>query len=153
MKHTILIVEDNSVKKAEIEKALLSSFQIDIHSTQSIAQAYRAIEGKPWDLIILDMTFQVSQSTGSGLAKEPLAGIELLQYLSRKRNRVPVIVATQHTVFSSSELPSIDSIEKLNDLLRRVFPENYKAIIYVNLVEEGWKVQLCNVVRGIFEDV
>jgi CheY-like chemotaxis protein len=152
MKYTVLIVEDNAVKKAEIEKALLATFSIDFHSTQSIAQAYRAIEGKSWDLIILDMNFQVSQSTGSGLAKEPLAGIELLQYLSRRKNRVPVIVATQHTVFSSSELPPIDSIEKLDNLLKRVFPENYRTTIYVNLVEEHWRAQLCSAVRSVFQN-
>src|SRR5687767_3896574 len=104
-KRSVLIVEDNAGKRAEIERALPSRYDFDPLFAPSIAQAYRAIEKKPWDLIILDMTFQVAQTPGHESAKEALAGVELLQFMARRRVSVPVIVATQHSSFSSVEMP------------------------------------------------
>lgn len=138
---SVLIVEDNATKRAEIEKALPPRFAFQVRSTPSIAQAYRALAGQTWDLVILDMTFQVSQSGGGELSKEALAGVELLQYMSRSRLSAPVIVATQHSSFPTPEIPGIDSIDKLHQLLADLFPANYRMTVQVDLSEEAWKAR------------
>jgi DNA-binding NtrC family response regulator len=139
--HSVLIVEDNATKRGEIEKALPAPFVFDVQSTPSISQAYRAIAGKPYSLIILDMTFHVSQSAGHEMSKEAIAGIELLQFMTRRRIQAPVIVATQHTTFSTPDMPAIDSIEKLHALLIKLFPANYRMTVQVDLSEESWKTR------------
>jgi CheY-like chemotaxis protein len=143
----VLIVEDNKTKRVEIEKALPPGIDFDVNSTPSIAQAYRALANKPWDIVILDMTFHVAQSAGQESAKEALAGVEMLQFITQRRIAVPVVVATQHRVFSTPEMPGIDSIEKLDQLLQSLFPENYRGIVEVDLAEEGWKRDLQDAIR------
>lgn len=139
---TAFIIEDNNLKCKEIERALKAPLALDIHSTPSIAQAYRALVNKEWDLVVLDMTFQVSQGGGREIAKEALAGVEILQFMARRRILSPVIVATQHTSFVAPGLPAIDSIEGLHALLTRLFPLNYRDTIHVDLSEESWKARL-----------
>lgn len=138
----ILIVEDNQTKRLEIEKSIKSSMEADVIGASSIRQAYSSLEHKRWDLIVLDMTFQVTQSAGHESAKEALAGIEILQFISRRQIETPVVVATQHSSFSSLDMPGIDSVQKLDDLLRDLFPENYRSVVEVDLSEETWKFTL-----------
>lgn len=141
-RYEVLIVEDNLTKQQEIINALPPAFREGVLTTPSIANAYRSVANKPFDLVILDMTFQVSNEGGGAIAKESLAGVEVLQYMARMRIRTPVIVATQHTNFHTVELPDIDSIDKLDDLLRDLFPLNYVATVHVDLSGEDWKQRL-----------
>jgi CheY-like chemotaxis protein len=141
----ILLVEDNPQKQAKIEDAL-SGFEI--LATRSIAGAYRLISGD-WDVVVLDMTFQVGQTRGHESTKEALAGIELLQFMASRAIPIPVVVATSHSSFSSAEIPGIDSVQKLHELLKSAFPENYRETVEVNISEE-WKSTLRTaVVRAI----
>jgi CheY-like chemotaxis protein len=148
-----LIVEDNKTKRVEIEKALPPSIDFEVQSTPSIAQAYRALANKPYDIVILDMTFHVAQGEGQESAKEALAGVEMLQFITQRRIAVPVVVATQHRVFSTPEMPGIDSIEKLDAMLLSLFPDNYRGIVEVDLAEEGWKRHLQEAVLRALKEV
>jgi CheY-like chemotaxis protein len=139
---SVFIVEDNQSKLLEIKKALPNVFRHDVTDTSSIAGAYRLIANREFDLVILDMTFQVSNSKGKQVAKESLAGIEVLQYMDRKNITAPVIVATQHTSFHTPEISGIDSISKLDGLLKELFPKNYFTTVLVDLAGEAWKEQL-----------
>lgn len=141
-RYEVLIVEDNATKQQEIINALPPLFRDGVFATPSIAAAYRSVANKHFDLVILDMTFQISNEGGGAIAKESLAGVEVLQYMSRMRIATPVIVATQHTNFHTVELPDIDSIAKLDELLRDLFPENYVATVHVDLSGEEWKQHL-----------
>lgn len=142
--YDVLIIEDNGSKLQEIRNALPPGFREDPMTASSIANAYRAINGKPFHLVVLDMTFQISNEGGAAVAKESLAGVEVLQYMARKRLHTQVIVATQHTNFQTTELPGIDSIEKLDGLLSELFPNNYFRTVHVDLSGEAWKQQLAD---------
>jgi len=142
MKYSVFIVEDNLTKREAIEKALPFLESVECDSTTSISAAYRAIDGRAWSLIILDMTFQISLGAGSASTKEALAGIELLQYMTRRQIKAPVIVATQHTSFSSPGLPTINSIETLHEILKDLFPANYRETVHIDLADDGWKTKL-----------
>lgn len=147
----ILIIEDNTAKKDAIVAALPPELDCMPLHAPSIAQAYRAIEGGGLDIIILDMTFLVSQ--GTALAVEALAGVEILQYLNRRRNAAQVIVATQHSSFSGSEIPNIDSLEKLHEGFSRAFPKNYREVIQVNTEHDDWHLSLRRAVREAYKYV
>lgn len=150
---SILIVEDNATKRAEIERALPANEVFEVRATATIAQAYRVLVGKPWSLIILDMTFQVLQGAGNEMAKEALAGIELLQYMTRSRIRAPVIVATQHSDFATPDMPGVNSIESLHELLTDLFPANYRMTVQVDLSEESWKTRFQAAVIEVLDGV
>ena len=151
MTANILIVEDNQTKRIEIEKAVKAALAADVVGVSSISQAYRSIEFKSWDLIILDMTFQVAQGMGQENSKEALAGIEILQFIARKRLVTPVVVATQHSSFTSIQMPDINSIAALDELLTELFPENYRGTIEVDLSEEAWKTNLQKAILSALE--
>lgn len=135
----LLIIEDNGTKQLEIEKALATG-DYKISAVRTIANAYRVLVRQRWDLIILDMTFQVGSS--SGFEKEPLAGLEVLQFMANQRFPTPVIVATQHSSFSNSSIEEVDSIEQLHELLVEAFPVNYRQTVEVDLSEDAWKETL-----------
>lgn len=147
----VLIVEDNQHKAVTIGKLLQSSISnCETTLVGSIAVAYRTIEFKKPDGIILDMTFQASQGIDRDIRKETLAGIELLQFLNRKMIAIPVIVATQHTNFSNANLPMVHSIESLDKELALKFKRNHKGIVLVDLSTDEWKSQLVDLVVGNF---
>lgn len=139
-KHSILIIDDSDQKREEIGKALPPGFDTPGWA-QSIAQAYRTIQAQDWDLIVLDMTFHAAQNPGQDSAKESLAGIEILQFMARRRIDIPVIVATQHASFRDA-IPEIKSIAALDKLLSKLFPKNYRETVAVDTSEESWKLHL-----------
>ena len=150
MSVNILIVEDNATKQIEIEKTL-SGANYRTRAVRSIAQAYLALGAGSWELVILDMTFQVGTTTG--FQKEPLAGVELLQFMTKRKLSIPVIVATQHSSFSGSNIEGVDTIEDLHLLLSDSFPRNYRQTVEVDLSEEGWKSTLRAAVEAILEEM
>lgn len=145
----ILIVEDNATKQLEIEKALEGTGH-EITAVRSIAAAYRVLAVGLFDLIILDMTFQVSGA--KGVEKEPLAGLEILQFVSNRRYSTPIIVATQHSSFSNPNMDGVDTIEELDALLADVFPRNYRTTIEIDLSEDAWKAALRDAVIAILNE-
>jgi CheY-like chemotaxis protein len=148
----ILIVEDNLAKKDAIVAALPRDLDCKPLYASSIAHAYRTIEGSELDVIILDMTFLVSR--GTTLAVEPLAGVEVLQYLNRRRIAAQVIVATQHSSFSlGADVPNIESLAALHESLSNAFPRNYREVIQVNTEYDGWHSPLRRAVREAYKYV
>ncbi|MEH2480636.1 CheY-like chemotaxis protein [Nitrobacteraceae bacterium AZCC 2146] len=147
----ILIVEDNKLKGDEIAAQIRSRYDADFEFIPTISGAYAMLEHDVWDLVILDMTFQVSSGIGQAVKKEALAGLELLQYMTGKRIKYPVIVATQHTVFSQSGLLNIGSVEQLHDLLRQAFPGIYRGIVRVDLTNQSWHADLLSAVEGVLK--
>lgn len=146
----ILIVEDIPSKQTAIENAL-SSLNGNCHAVRSITQAFRLVGEQSWDLIILDMTFQVDRSAGFESGRQATAGIELLQFMARRRLRTPVIVATQHVSFSSPEIGEIDGIAALHELLTEAFPRIYRCTVKVDQSEGSWKLELLAAAKAILE--
>jgi CheY-like chemotaxis protein len=145
----VLIVEDNAEKSKAIETIIRSQFTGRIDFAQTISSAYSQLEHHNWDLVILDMTFQVSQGLGQAVRKEALAGLEILQFMTSKNLSYPVIVATQHSSFSQVGLISLSSVEELHSLLSEAFPEIYRETITVDLTTNEWHAALLNAAKRI----
>jgi CheY-like chemotaxis protein len=145
----VLIVEDNAEKSKAIETIIRSQFTGRIDFAQTISSAYSQLEHHNWDLVILDMTFQVSQGLGQAVRKEALAGLEILQFMTSKNLSYPVIVATQHSSFSQVGLISLSSVEELHSLLSETFPEIYRETITVDLTTNEWHAALLSAAKRI----
>jgi CheY-like chemotaxis protein len=145
----VLIVEDNAEKSKAIETIIRSQFTGRIDFAQTISSAYSQLEHHNWDLVILDMTFQVSQGLGQAVRKEALAGLEILQFMTSKNLSYPVIVATQHSSFSQVGLISLSSVEELHSLLLETFPEIYRETITVDLTTNEWHAALLSAAKRI----
>lgn len=149
-KAEILIVEDIPSKQTAIENAL-ASLGGTLRAVRSITDAFRLVGEQRWNLIILDMTFQVDRSAGFESGRQATAGIELLQFMARRRLRTPVIVATQHISFSSPEIGEIDGIDALDELLKDAFPHIYRCTVKVDQSEGSWKLELLTAAKAILE--
>ena len=145
----ILVVEDNHLKAEQITNTIRSSYEVSFATVPTISGAYAVLEHGHWDLVILDMTFQVSKGLGEAVRKEALAGLELLQYMLGKRIRFPVIVATQHAMFSQGII-NVSSIEELHKLLSDAFPDIYRTTVRVDLANDQWHAELLAAVKGVF---
>lgn len=151
MKLSVLVVEDNSSKADQISQIVRRQYDADVEVVPTISGAYSVLDYRRWDLVILDMTFQVSSGLGHAVRKEALAGIELLQYMSAKRLHYPVIVATQHDFFSQGAGVSINSIEELDINLKKAFPAQYRAVVQVDLASSDWHQELTKTMRQVID--
>lgn len=148
----ILIVEDNKAKQERIASIIQSTYDAEFEFVFTISSAYSVLEHFSWDLVVLDMTFQVSQGIGHAVQKEALAGIELLQYMIAKGLNYPVIVATQHDVFSHGGWMTFSSIEQLHNSLADAFPNIYRTTVRVDLANSDWHDGLLQAVHGVLND-
>jgi PleD family two-component response regulator len=151
MKLSVLVVEDNSSKADHISQIIKLGYDAEVEVVPTISGAYSVLDYRKWDLVILDMTFQVSSGLGHAVRKEALAGIELLQYMSAKRLYYPVIVATQHDFFSQGAGVNINSIEELDVNLKKAFPIHYRATVRVDLASSEWHQELTNAMRQVID--
>jgi DNA-binding NtrC family response regulator len=146
----VLIVEDNLQKKDAIERLLTTSYRIEARHVNSISASLPTIERESWDLVILDMTFQITTGGGQALRKEALAGLEVLQFMAAKRITSPVIVATQHTVFSHGAI-NVQSVQALEALLRRSFPRVYRTTVFIDLNTDDWHAPLLDAAKDVLQ--
>jgi CheY-like chemotaxis protein len=151
MTHRILIVEDNKAKQERIANIIQASYPASIEFVFTISSAYAILEHRRWDLVVLDMTFQISQGIGQAVQKEALAGIELLQYMVAKGLKYPVIVATQHDVFSHGGWMTFSSISELDRSLAEAFPGIYKSTVRVDLANSDWHEDLLAAVQRVLD--
>jgi CheY-like chemotaxis protein len=140
MRH-VLIIEDNALKEARMRSVLSSIREIEFTVCRSVKAAYPLLEMQQWDLILLDMSFQVSPDSGTEIKKKPLAGRQILQFMRARNLTRPVIVVTQHASFSEGPL-TIDSINDLDAKFRRYFAGIYQATVYVDLATDSWHDEL-----------
>lgn len=70
MRH-VLIVEDNVLKEARIRDVLSLIPEIEFTVCRSVKAAYPLLEVQQWNLILLDMSFQVSPDSGTEIKKNP----------------------------------------------------------------------------------
>jgi len=136
-----LLIEDNSIKQERIKRVIERGFDAEVQIVGTIIAAYPNIEKLPWDIVILDMTFQILR-TGIDAGMQALAGVELLQFMTSKEITTPVIVVTQHETFTQPGHKTIRSIAELDRLLRDSFPNVYHGTIHANLASESWHEEL-----------
>ena len=84
------------------------------------------------------MNFENTEGISRDTRKEPLAGVEVLQFLDSVRSEASVIVVTQHDNFALPDGKSILSIAELDHHLTKAFPRNYIGLIPAKLARVDW---------------
>lgn len=139
----ILIVEDSNDKLARIEAILINRLNVnlgDINRAATLSGFYGFVRGTPPDVVILDMTFDVSDSRGAS-SKQDAAGLEVLQSFSSLGLKTPIVVTTQHEEFHHKGM-AIRSSKELNSMLARIFPANFVGLVKVDLAAREWEDDL-----------
>jgi CheY-like chemotaxis protein len=133
----ILIVEDNAFKEGRIREVVAMSGEFEFETCRSIKAAFPMLQKGGWDLILLDMSFQIKGSAGAAPKKEPLAGLEILQYMRAANISRPVIVVTGQSSFVGGPI-AVKSIEELDWKLKTYFPSVYVGTVYIDLPSANW---------------
>jgi DNA-binding NtrC family response regulator len=141
----ILIIEDNPHKDKNMREVIKKIGDVVFTSCRDVRTAYPLLQKKTWALALLDMTFQGNQGFGIESKKEPLAGLEILQFMVANQLRFPVIVVTQHTTFADGQI-NVRSIDEFDSKLRKYFMGIYRGIVHVDLASTEWQSQLSNLV-------
>ncbi|UNK37683.1 hypothetical protein MNR02_14625 [Shinella sp. H4-D48] len=142
----LLIVEDNDFKYQQILTVL--DADTPLLRVKTFKAALPQVRTGTFSAIILDMTFQVLETTGQTDSLEALAGLQLLQYMKRIGKRTPVIVTTQHTTFHQPGTATIQGVEALDDLLKAGFSGFYIGCVYM-AEGNGWEKELVQHMQGI----
>lgn len=149
MTRSVLIVEDNVHKFDYMKGALAHIDDLVIDHARSIRSAFRLIQRRDWDIVLLDMTFEDAEGIQRDLRKEPLAGLDVLQFLDEKRSKTSVIVVTQHDSFIIDDEDFEEEIElskeELDEDLRNAFPRNYVGLVSARMARHDW--------LGLIEDL
>lgn len=145
MKEPLLVVEDNDFKYQQILTVLKD---VPTLRVKTFKAALPQIRTGSFSAIILDMTFQVLETTGQTDSLEALAGLQLLQYMKRIGKKTPVIVTTQHTTFHQPGTATIQGVEALDELLKAGFSGTYVGCVYM-AEGNGWEAELMQHMRGI----
>jgi DNA-binding response OmpR family regulator len=146
----VLLIEDNALKEVRMKEALAAIPEIEFTVCKSIKAAYPSLDLQEWDLILLDMSFQVNPGAGTEVRKKPLAGRQILQFMRARQMCQPVIVVTQHASFSEGHTV-IASIDDLDVKLKKYFPAIYRKTIYVDLATDAWREPLIREARRAFK--
>jgi len=69
----VLIIEDNALKQTRLEQVMSTLGSIKFTVCKTVMAAYPSLELEQWDLILLDMIFQVNHGLGVEIQKSGLA--------------------------------------------------------------------------------
>jgi len=114
----ILVVDDQKSKYKQLRPIVKSIFpKCRIKHSITFLRAIANLENELWDLVFLDMSFDVNDQPSEDVGFEGLAGLQVLQHLYRIDSSTKVIIFTAHNGF---EDPFHDKIEGLDELRKHV---------------------------------
>lgn len=153
MTKRILIVEDSDAKLASVMSALreLADGAI-IDSCKSVKSALRLIKAECYSLIVCDMslpTYDVQIGERGGTAR-PFGGIEIFDYLLRKRSLTPVVVVSSYPAIVDG-----NTSLTLGDLalqLSKDYSKNFVGYVFFDSSYLTWKSELFGIARKVINN-
>lgn len=135
----VLIIDDQPKKFKDLRDYLNGRF-VDpkIHYAKSFQSARQYLRLYQLDLVLLDMSFDVHNSTLEEVNFVGLAGLHVLQFMKRARIETSVIVCTAHRTYSDPDFGSIDGLEALNKHVTSHFGSFCKGCVYMGADRDEW---------------
>ena len=146
----VLIIEDSEAKlasvRAAVERELVSSTVV---TAKSVKSALNRLRESSFRLIIADMslpTFDVKSRERGGTAR-PFGGIEIFDYLKRRRMSCPVIVVSSYPAIldEGTSLTLSDLAKKL----KTEYPENFVGSVFFDSAYLTWELELSKLLRTV----
>lgn len=137
----ILIVEDNELKFKRILATIESCGSHTVTRTKNLKTTLANIRFGGFELMFLDMAFEVLSNQSQSATLHALAGLQVLQYLNRSSSRIPVVVVTQHSSFHQPGTPAIPDIKSLDLRLCEAFPTIYRGMVFM-AEDNNWQAEI-----------
>lgn len=127
----ILVVDDQKSKYRQIRPIIDSIFPDSrIRHCKTFISAISNLERASWDLVFLDMSFDVNESPTEEAGFEGLAGLQILQHLYRANLQTKVIIFTAHNSFEDPFHERIEGLDALNQHVQEYFQDLCLGCIY-----------------------
>lgn len=150
MKHSVLLIEDDDVKRQSIQNVLANNFSVFVTPANSVRTAIDSLAIN-FDLILADMslpTFDIEVRERGGTPR-PFGGIEVFEHLERIESSTPVVVVTSYPAISDGKKSL--TVSDLERQLTADFPVNFKGIVYFDFAYAEWEQQFISLLNEILK--
>lgn len=120
----VLVVEDVDLKFEDVMSTTLGLLpdQLDVTRAHNVVEVEDKLSKGPWDLLILDISMDISRSSGGRLSggHANLGGMDVVEQMYLLEQEVPTIIITGFDYFpSAGQDTSETEMVSLDDLHRR----------------------------------
>lgn len=154
MKKSVLVIEDDESKCAQICAVLTQNFEsVEIFSARSYQSGLKELIRRPFDLVVLDMTmptFDRGQNESGGRVR-PFAGRDILEQVDRRGIYCRAVVVTGFEILGEGE--NEKTLRALSSELAERFPSIFCGSIHYNPAVNEWETELVQIFRKeLFRD-
>jgi len=127
----ILVIDDQTPKFDQVKNLLSDLFPLStFRHLKNFQYAVSQLAQSEFDLVVLDMSFNVNYNPSESVGFENLAGLRILQHMFRRNIKIPVIIFTAHSEFSDPGIHSIKGMDELRRYVEEFFPGLCLGCIY-----------------------
>lgn len=135
MKNRILLVEDDEIKKEQINSSLSSiNNKCKIDNASALNSGLKKLCENEYEVIILDMSLPIFER-GSSKRFDTFAGISFLDEMKRINNNTPVVILTQYSTFSDDN----NNDYSLDEIKQQCLYEYSNFIDVIYYMDIQWK--------------
>lgn len=140
----VLLVEDEDPKRRHISE-FLGELQpsISVRAARSVTTALDAVETKPPDLMLLDMslpTFDVAAGEPGG-RPQGFGGLEIVRTMALLGATCPTIIITGYEAFPSDSGEQVQLADLESDL-HAVLGIHFLGVLHFSSALDDWKTEL-----------
>lgn len=146
----IILIEDDKKKIQDIEDFLSSVFNYkSLVVKESYQSGLRELIFNNYDILLLDMSIPTWDRTPveMGGNYQKFGGYMVLKEIIRKNKPVNTILITMFDDFGESD--NSITLNQLDQILTKEFPEIYKGTVYYSSRENKWKDELKAHLEGL----
>lgn len=140
----VLLVEDEAPKLTNLLEFINGEYpELNVVTAKSVRSAVDALRAeKSFGLVILDMslpTFDIENGESGG-APQGFGGLEVMRFMERTDQSIPVIIVTAYTAFDGGVRTL--GLDELKQNLVTDYPDIFRALVYYNIVFGTWVSEL-----------
>lgn len=147
MARKVVLIDDQPEKNAAINRFFENNYPDDkVTWFKNFRQSQNNLLVYDFDLLILDMSFEVHGAVSEDLAFNGLAGLHVLQFMWISEIELPTIIFTSHDNYSDPDFGEIKGIEELNNHTKRIFGDLVLGCVKMSLDENEWNNKLKEII-------
>ena len=145
----ILVVDDKKEKYFAVRRFFSSEYpKWNIEWSKHFRQAQNNLLATKFDLLILDMSFEIHGAASEDLTFNGLAGLHVLQFMWRTKISIPTVICTSHENYSDPDFGMINGIQDLTKYVQSVFGPSVLGCVLMTADEYTWTNDLKKVINN-----
>jgi len=144
-----VLIDDLPEKKAAVQRFIEKYYPNDeLTWFKNFRQAQNNLLVYTFDLLLLDMSFEVHGAVAEDLAFNGLAGLHVLQFMWASEIEIPTVILTSHENYSDPDFGVLRGIDALRNHAREVFGETVIDVVKLVPDEAIWNAQLKEILEN-----